>query len=219
VVVGFRTSIGCARDAAFLGLFDVLVATEYDLAVGDEPGLFPIPFAVHDDMVTMFMASGELELYLSDDLGYFRRAYAEPKVRRAGFGGCGGYGRKTMESVMPEWCDAQFDKYMLEREYVRYIMGCEAGLLFAGCTPKTYQFSELALFGIPIITTPIATRIVPPLTSENCIEVSGWDDWAAMEAGMLRLDEVRRGADRDYVAGWSIMGQAKQLTEMLRPIV
>lgn len=217
VVVGFKTSVGTDADVAAIGIFDILIAHEYDLAIDKQAGLLPIPFAVHDRTVAEFIEIGAMDRYLDDDLEFFRERYAaKDKLREAGFVGLGDYGRKAMAKKLPIWCDVQFTSEKPTSEYLTYLEQCKAGICFPGATPKTNRFSELALLGVPIISERSPVRVVPAVTRDNAIVLDGWDDWGRLEKGMKRLDEIRINADFAYRDGWSILGQAKRLDLLIK---
>ena len=216
-VVGFKTSVGTDGDVAAVGIFDVLIAHEYDQSIDKQPGLLPIPFAVHDRTVAEFVTIGAMDRYLDDDVDFFRDRYCSiDKKREAGFVGLGDYGRKAMASGLPKWCDVRFESETPTSEYLSYLGSCKAGLCFPGATPKTNRFSELALLGVPIICEQSPVRVVPAVTRDNAILLDGWDDWDRLERGMKRLEEIAINATFAYRDGWSILAQAKRLDLMLK---
>lgn len=219
LLVGYKTTVDVGRDAHSIGVCDVLMAHEYDLNLDGDDRLLPIWFYVFDALVDLFISENELELYMADDLEHFRGKYGEPKRRRVGFSGGFHYGRREMARRLPKWCDVRFNARQSPREYVRYLMECDAGLYFPGDTPKSYRLAELALLGVPVVTVPLETRVEPPMTEQNCVLLRSWDDHETLDDGLSRLDEIRRAADECYRSGWSAMGQAKLLDARLKDLI
>jgi hypothetical protein len=229
--VVLKTLASNHRDEHTIRNCQVLMAHEYDGKLENSPLLFPIPFPVYNLILEHFYSIGLLEAYLDDDIHSIRKVFEadDPNPEQAsqhepiGFLGYEGYGRPQMieefRRIYPHldiqlYSDGNRQRIQSDK-YLKRISGWRAGLCLPGNTPKTSRFSELALMGIPIITTCRKPRVHPAVTNENTILLRNWSDREGLNFALRDLNQISMSQDQAYLNGWSFMSQARNLLHVL----
>jgi len=220
----YKTTVGIDYDCHLLHNSDLLIAAEYNPIpeVDQHPCLFPMPFPVHDLVLQQLASLGLLQQYLQNNLQPIRRMYRAETCNNIGFLGTGMYGRKAIgqrfSAISPLPCDFHFydgDSPFSAHDYLTRIGTYFAGLHISGDTPKANRFCELVLLGIPVITVPVRVRCDPPITRENTILLRSWNDHDTLIDRLEHAETIAENATRDYLSGWSPMGQARMLLTKL----
>ena len=221
--VGYATTVNMMPRRRELTRYDLFVTTEYHLSHAGHERLLLIPFLVHDVVIGHMAEIGLLDKYAADDLASVRDAYHDrggllPRTGKVGFAGSKLYGRAAMAACLPDYCQFVWhegDQPFTPQMYMSWLSGFDAAVCLPGATPKTNRFAEAVVLGLPVVTVYQQTAVVPGLTSDNAILLNDWSDRESLDDGLARRAKIVKHADVCYRAGWSSMGQVKQMLSRL----
>lgn len=214
--VAVKCSVGTKNDDVFLEHCRVLVA--HEAANPDDPRVLNVPFLIHDDMVIEMLQRDLFAAYLDDDVAKVRAAFDRQPKGWVGLRGTGWPHRTAFLEAAPPWVDREFHRMgqppMSAWDHSEWLCGFRAALALPGDTPKTNLTPLLALLGVPIVSYQIEHN-TPRLDDGSMILFGGWDAlWATLN-DPARLSEIEAEATAKYRAGWSPIGQARQIVRML----
>jgi hypothetical protein len=222
--VGFKTSVSCKNDHVMVGRYDIAMMHEYNMAFDKHQALFPIPFMVHEDVIRVLEEHDLLEAFLNDDLEPIRKHYAaEKREPLLSYCGANWHSRQAFFEGHPEWAEVIFYETtrhrLTQEEHLHWLPSCLSQAVLCGDSPKCNLYNLCAMLGVPIVYEKIQQRIVPNVSDDNAIVVDGkpdWDDLKVKLSDDVLLAKIAANATRDYKAGWSPLGMAKQLDKKFR---
>ncbi|MGR3219618.1 MAG: hypothetical protein ACUZ8H_07355 [Candidatus Anammoxibacter sp.] len=216
--IGIKCSVGCKHDDILLNKCGLLVAHEHNEKRNGAKNLLPVPFICFDGTIEYFIEQDLFNAYLNDDLETIRSHFSVEKTKQVCFAGVGHYDRQKMFASLQNYCEIILkDKpVMISGEYLKWASSFKAGLSPSGDTPKANRFSDLVVLGLATIAPPCSIAITPPLNRVNSILLKDWNDIDGLENGLGNAESIVAEADKDYRAGWSPMGQARQILELLK---
>ena len=210
--VGIKCSVNTRRDREHLARCQTLVAHEYEDAMENHHRLLKVPFLVHDRVLSGFVELELFQAWLDNDIYRIREAFPWQPEKGVGFCGAGWKHRKAFLRDAPDWVECRFyDTHPMSGvEHARWLCGFKGGLCLRGDTPKTNLPVLLALLGVPIVMQPISRIDTPPISRDNAIMFSSWEQ---VHSELEDVTAIRDRATRDYIESWSPTGQARLLME------
>lgn len=211
--VAVKCSVSTEHDALYLSRSRLVVAHEADPQCADRT--LNVPFLIHDRVIREM---GPLfEAYLRDDIEAIRAAW-RPAVQTgvAAYSGAGWPLRKQFFADAPEWVEARFyDTHPMGGvEHARWLAGYRGAIVLRGDTPKVNLTPLAVLLGVPVVA-PEIERNTPPLDEDSMILFDGWDSLRAVLDDEARCRRIADRATEIYRAGWSPLGQARQIVRAL----
>lgn len=211
--VAIKCSVSTEHDALYLSRSRLVVAHEADPRLADR--MLNVPFLIHDrvirEMGPLFGA------YLRDDIETIREAWT-PAVHTgmAAYCGAGWPQRKQFFADAPEWVETRFyDTHVMGGvEHARWLAGYRAAIVLRGDTPKVNLTPLAVLLGVPVVA-PEIERNTPPLDEASMIRFDGWEPLLAVLSDEARCRCIADRATEIYRAGWSPLGQARQIVNAL----
>ena len=218
VDIGIKCSVECQHDDILLNKCGLLVAHEHNEKYSQAKNLLPVSFLCFDGTIEYFIEQGLFNAYLNDDLETIRSHFSVEKTKQVCFAGVGHYDRQKMFASLPNYCEIilKDEPVMISGEYLKWASSFKAGLSPSGDTPKANRFSDLVVLGLATIAPLCPIAIMPPLNRVNSILLKNWNDIDGLENGLGNVESIVAEADKDYRAGWSPMGQARQILELLK---
>lgn len=223
-VVGIKTSRDIRRDLKYVHLYDALIAHELNPVIAHRPNVLVSHWHLHRRAMQWIIDKGLLGKYLENNVWGIRRNVDPPadKKPRIIFCGTSQNGRKALaESIHPDirkhidfvWRNEP--DHMPADDYMRLLASYDAGLHMPGDGPKTYRFAEMAMLGLTTVWLPSKMPECPPITQENAIPLASVNDVETFERLWPKRHSLRYAADDDYLQGWSWLGHANRLLNIL----
>jgi hypothetical protein len=194
---------------------DLYMPVNHTAQLMDECGsmVYPVTHPIAPEMYRLLRYHGLYKAYISDNIKMIRKKYCIPEIGKAGFLGSNKpIQRQKDADALPNWVDIKWATDVPVQEYISWMMERRGCIDFRGFGDKSIRFTESALLGRTIITSPQISEYRPLLVhGENAIIIEWGAEIEYNEAGWRRISN---NATYSYLNGWSILSQVRKFVEM-----
>lgn len=232
VTVGWKTNKKSTHESKALSICDIAVMHEYLESSYNNPKCFPVPWGCHEDVLLALSRCGLLEDYLMNHLWTIRNRFcrcaeSEGEITDrvffcgAALNGRADFVRRLRAAGLP--LDVEFTPESGQKvsgeEYLTKMGKYKFCLHLPGDSPKCNRFSEIVMLGKLVVHNPIVMQETPAVTDKNAILLTSYDDISPWRRGAELDLEIYTEAHRDYLHGWSPMGQAMRLADRMEQVL